>query len=232
MDGVVSLCDDLFFDRVYSYLLPHPPVPSSLKPLLNSTYSSAYSTSPTYTPSPSASSLWARDYIPRQCTSILLIAGLGAAALYFVFCAASYYLLYDRRLEHHPRFLKNQVRQEIASSLWAIPTIDVLTLPFFLAEVRGHSLLYTDINQYGYAWLAISTVLYLFWNDFGIYWIHRLEHHPRIYKYIHKPHHKWIGESGDGCRLGVSSSRRLRRSALADLHVQSPPRGQPSRSTR
>ncbi|RSH84001.1 hypothetical protein EHS25_005246 [Saitozyma podzolica] len=194
MDGVVSLCDDLFFDRLYSYLLPHPPVPSSLKPLLNSTYSSAYSTSATYTPSPTppSASLWPRDHIPRQCISILLIAGLGAAALYFVFCAASYYLLYDRRLEHHPRFLKNQVRQEIASSLWAIPTIDVLTLPFFLAEVRGHSLLYTDIDQYGYAWLAVSTVLYLFWNDFGIYWIHRLEHHPRIYKYIHKPHHKWI----------------------------------------
>jgi lathosterol oxidase len=200
MDGVVSLCDDLFFDRLYSYLLPHPPVPSSLKPLLNSTYSSAYSTSATYTPSPTppSASLWPRDHIPRQCISILLIAGLGAAALYFVFCAASYYLLYDRRLEHHPRFLKNQVRQEIASSLWAIPTIDVLTLPFFLAEVRGHSLLYTDIDQYGYAWLAVSTVLYLFWNDFGIYWIHRLEHHPRIYKYIHKPHHKWIGESGFG----------------------------------
>jgi lathosterol oxidase len=32
-------------------------------------------------------------------------------------------------------------------------------------------------------------------NDLGIYWIHRLEHHPSIYKYIHKPHHKWISES-------------------------------------
>jgi lathosterol oxidase len=35
----------------------------------------------------------------------------------------------------------------------------------------------------------------MIFNDLGIYWIHRLEHHPSIYKYVHKPHHKWISKS-------------------------------------
>jgi len=25
-----------------------------------------------------------------------------------------------------------------------------------------------------------------------IYWIHRLLHHPVLYRHIHKPHHKWL----------------------------------------
>jgi lathosterol oxidase len=68
-----------------------------------------------------------------------------------------------------------------------------LTLPWFLAEVRGYSLLYSDISTYGWTWFIVSFFLYMTFNDVAIYWIHRLEHHPRVYKHIHKPHHKWIG---------------------------------------
>lgn len=114
--------------------------------------------------------------------------------LYWIFSALSYYFIFDRRLEYHPRFLKNQVRQEIVSSMKAVPWINIMTLPFFLAEVRGKSFLYTNVEDYGWAWLGISTVVFMIWNDFLIYWIHRLEHHPSVYKYVHKPHHKWISK--------------------------------------
>lgn len=103
--------------------------------------------------------------------------------------------IFDRRLEYHPRFLRHQVRQEIKSSLSAVPVINILTLPLFLAEVRGKSLLYSEVSDYGWPWLVISSILYMAFNDLAIYWIHRLEHHPSVYKYIHKPHHKWIGKS-------------------------------------
>jgi lathosterol oxidase len=75
---------------------------------------------------------------------------------------------------------------EIKSSMIAMPTIDIFTLPIFVAEVRGKSLLYTDVAEYGWAWMAVSTVLYMVFNDVAIYWIHRLEHHRSVYKYIHK----------------------------------------------
>lgn len=165
MDTALDILDPLVLDKVYSYLVP-PEVD------------------------------WPRDRMARQIVSILAITQVGATSLYFVFSALSYYFIFDRRLEHHPRFLKNQVRKEIKSSISAVPWINILTLPFFLAEVRGKSLLYTHIDEHplGWWWLGISTVLFMIWNDFLIYWIHRLEHHPSVYKYIHKPHHKWIGE--------------------------------------
>lgn len=39
----------------------------------------------------------------------------------------------------HPRFLKNQVRLEIEASLKTFMPLDLLTTPWFVLEVRGHS---------------------------------------------------------------------------------------------
>ncbi|ORY55935.1 putative sterol desaturase [Pseudomassariella vexata] len=166
MDAALEILDPIVLDKAYAYFVPSG--------------------------GNEAVSLWPRDNILRQCISILVVTQIGATMLYLVFSALSYYFVYDRRLEYHPRFLKNQVRQEIVSSLSAIPFINLLTFPIFLAEVRGKSLLYSRIDDYGWSWLVTSAVIFMISNDVMIYWIHRLEHHPSVYKYIHKPHHKWI----------------------------------------
>ncbi|KAH7258537.1 c-5 sterol desaturase [Fusarium solani] len=196
MDFLLEILDPYVFDYGYAYFFPQQ---SSSSPASSgfSSNTTSFTDSTSKTPYDDAYSLnfgssLARDNIYRQCASILLIAGFGASIIYVISAALSYYFIFDRRLEYHPRFLKNQIRQEIQSSFFAIPIIDLLTLPFFLGEVRGKSLLYTRIDEYGWWWLGVSTLLYMVFNDLGIYWIHRLEHHPSIYKYVHKPHHKWI----------------------------------------
>ena len=194
MDTALEILDPLVFDKAYAYL-----VPARAAALTNGSAHSVlglagFGFGSDLSDASGHGSAWARDDVVRQIISIMIITQIGASGLYWVFSALSYYFIFDRRLEHHPRFLKNQVRQEIASSMWAVPFINILTVPFFLAEVRGKSLLYTNVDDYGWAWMAISTVIFMIWNDFFIYWIHRLEHHPSVYKYIHKPHHKWIGE--------------------------------------
>jgi len=185
MDVALELLNPLILDKAYAWALPYPRV--SLSNSSRSILSAADTVAPT--------SLWPRDHIYRQIISILLITQLGATSLYLIFSALSYYFIFDRRLEYHPRFLQNQIRQEIKSSLSAVPFINLLTLPLFLAEIRGKSLLYSNVSDYGWPWLLFSSILYMAFNDLAIYWIHRLEHHPRVYKYIHKPHHKWIGKS-------------------------------------
>lgn len=190
MDVALEFLDPLILDKAYAWALPHPGAGFS-----NSTAEAAYSSLSAASADSAPTSLWPRDNIYRQITSLLVITQVGATSLYLIFSALSYYLIFDRRLEYHPRFLKNQVAQEIKSSLSAVPVINILTLPWFLAEVRGKSLLYQNVGDYGWSWLLISSVLYMAFNDIAIYWIHRLEHHPSVYKYIHKPHHKWIGKS-------------------------------------
>lgn len=193
MDVILEVLDPLALDKVYAWALPHPGTAGALS---NSSYpNSSLEFGGAAAAAAAPASLWPRENIYRQIISILVLTQIGASSLYFVFSALSYYFIYDRRLEYHPRFLKNQVRQEIKSSMRAVPIINILTLPWFLAEVHGYSLLYHDVNDYGWSFLLLTTVLYMAFNDIGIYWIHRLEHHPSVYKYIHKPHHKWISAS-------------------------------------
>jgi len=40
--------------------------------------------------------------------------------------------------------------------------------------------------------IFFSVPFFLVFTDYGIYWVHRTLHHPSIYKYVHKPHHKWL----------------------------------------
>ncbi|VDC06405.1 unnamed protein product [Peniophora sp. CBMAI 1063] len=162
------------WETVISHL-PHPPLLSSLGSTAAATVSA-----------------WPRDYIPRQLISLAVITLLGVHALYFIFSTLSYYFIFNHDMMNHPRFLKGQVRMEIESSLRAFPAMMLLTLPWFQAEVMGYSKLYSDPAEYGYVYLALSSLMFLTFTDYLIYWVHRLEHHPAVYRWLHKPHHKWI----------------------------------------
>lgn len=129
------------WSHLISYI-PHPPLPADFA-------ASALSAAP-------AVSAWPRDYIPRQVLSIAAITYLGIHVMYFLIAGLSYKFLFNHEMMKHPRFLKNQVRQEIALSLRSFPGMILLTLPWFQAEVMGHSFLYDDAAEYGWAYFAFS----------------------------------------------------------------------------
>jgi lathosterol oxidase len=186
MDLVLKICDDLFLDNVWASLvplsafaaspefissvnssstfvplttaskwtqfvanLPHPPIPAS--------HIASYTATQTL-PHVSA---WGRDYVPRQLFSLTAITLVGIHLLYFIIATFSYYFIFNHEMKRHPRFLKNQVRLEIMSSLKAFPGMMLLTLPWFQAEVMGYSKLYDGLDTYGYAYLIFSIPLYV-----------------------------------------------------------------------
>jgi lathosterol oxidase len=109
-----------------------------------------------------------------------------------VFASLSYFLIFDKTYLSHPKFLANQIRKEMSLTMWALPQMAVFTAPWFLAEVRGYSLLYLDVQDYGWWYMIFQFPLFLVFTDCLIYWIHRGLHHPLVYKTLHKPHHRWI----------------------------------------
>jgi len=117
---------------------------------------------------------------------------IGIHIIYFLFAGLSYAFIFNHDMMRHPRFLKNQVKNEIRASLKAFPLMTLLTLPWFQAEVMGYSRLYDGADRYGYAYLVLSVPLFLLFTDYCIYWVHRWLHVPLLYKIFHKPHHKWI----------------------------------------
>ncbi|KAG8953212.1 c-5 sterol desaturase [Tulasnella sp. 424] len=213
MDLILSVADSLVFDTVWAKLVPltafvdAPSIPTSSPQAVLSTAPSAWTDLLRSLPHPpipaeiasgalnstvSSLSAWPRDYVPRQLISVTILTIIGIHVLYFLFAGLSYYFIFNHEMMKHPKFLKNQVRQEIQSSLRAFPGMIALTLPCFMAEVRGYSQLYDDVGKYGWTYLVLSVPLYLLFTDYFIYWIHRLLHHPLIYKHVHKPHHKWL----------------------------------------
>lgn len=174
MDYVLDFLDDHVFDAAYAKLFP-------AQQSLN--FSSPYAHTVSAIP---------RDDIYRQSASLAVITLVFAYVLYLGFASFSYYYIFDHNLMKHPKFLKDQVRKEITLSCQGVPVITALTMPWFLGEVRGYSKLYDNVSEYGYTWLLLSPLVFLFFTDMCIYFIHRWLHWPSVYKVLHKPHHKWI----------------------------------------
>lgn len=141
----------------------------------------------------------ARDAVLRQSLSLCLITYLGIYVLYFSVATLSYYLIFDHRMKAHPRFLPNQIQQEIRLSMDSFAPVSVLTLPWFVADVRGWSKLYGSMAEgpagegpMGYLYMAASAGAFLLFTDYLIFWVHKTLHHPALYKKLHKPHHRFI----------------------------------------
>ena len=107
-----------------------------------------------------------REYIPRQLISLCVITLIGIHVLYFLFAWISYQFIFNHEMMKHPRFLKDQVKLEIQSSLRSFPGMMLLTLPWFQAEVMGYSKLYDGLDTYGYIYLLASVPLCVFLSHF------------------------------------------------------------------
>ncbi|ONH64842.1 C-5 sterol desaturase [Cyberlindnera fabianii] len=140
------------------------------------------------------SSLLARSNIIRQSISLYLLMVVFGYILYFGTASLSYYFVFDKAIFNHPRYLKNQMSLEIQQATGAIPVMVLLTLPWFLAELQGWSYLYYDVNSVTGGWWAIvwQFPCFIMFTDCLIYLIHRWLHWPKVYKALHKPHHKWL----------------------------------------
>ncbi|TYZ63210.1 hypothetical protein PybrP1_007459 [[Pythium] brassicae (nom. inval.)] len=133
-----------------------------------------------------------RDSLLRQALSVSAITLAGGAFLYLSGSRLLVRVHVRQVATRSPRFLKQQERKEIAYALGSIPGMTLLMLPWFLAEVRGYSMLYSHVSDFGWGYLVFSAVWFLVFTDMLIYWFHRWLHHPRVYAAVHKPHHKWI----------------------------------------
>ncbi|CEJ68223.1 Fatty acid hydroxylase superfamily protein [Chryseobacterium oranimense G311] len=118
--------------------------------------------------------------------------------LYYFFLAGLYYwicyimfrkILYNAKIQQK-EIKKRDIIREIFHSV-----ISSLVMTFLILLVTGTSLnqytkLYRNIDEYSIYWLIASIFLGLFIHDTYFYWMHRLLHHKKIFKYVHLIHHK------------------------------------------
>jgi len=116
----------------------------------------------------------------------MILAGIA-----FILC----YILLNKFIRHkkiQQRYPKKiDVIREIGYSILTILIFAFIPLIFIRNDtIRPYTTYYKDIDQYGrvYFWLAFLIMLVL--HDTYFYWMHRLMHHPRLFRYIHLIHHQ------------------------------------------
>jgi len=83
--------------------------------------------------------------------------------------------------------------------LYSLMTIVIFTLvPWILLgnpEIKKHTTWYSNINEHSqlYFWLAFPLMLLM--HDTYFYWMHRLMHHPGLFKVLHLVHHQSVNPS-------------------------------------
>lgn len=86
-------------------------------------------------------------------------------------------------------------RREIGYSALTALIFGTMAALCFATPLRGHLRLYTDLHAYGIGYLILSVPGMLFVHDTWFYWMHRLMHHPRLYRHVHLVHHKSVNPS-------------------------------------
>jgi sterol desaturase/sphingolipid hydroxylase (fatty acid hydroxylase superfamily) len=78
--------------------------------------------------------------------------------------------------------------------LHSISTILIFALvPLFLLknpEIRSYTTFYLKISDYGWIWFFLAFPVMFIMHDTYFYWMHRLMHHPGLFKLFHLVHHR------------------------------------------
>jgi sterol desaturase/sphingolipid hydroxylase (fatty acid hydroxylase superfamily) len=119
------------------------------------------------------------------------------AGRYLVLSGLAYWLLWERGGEklnavrlNRRRPMRAAIHEEVRLSLIASAIHAPLIALAIMAWWRhGGTQIYTDVSDYGYAYLFLSFFAYLVIQDTYYYFAHRVMHHPRLFRVMHAGHH-------------------------------------------
>jgi lathosterol oxidase len=115
---------------------------------------------------------------------------------YTVFAGAAWliaYVLFSRHWMHRkvvPRLpAMSEIRREVLYSALSVMIFGLIGGVTILAARAGWTQLYWNIGKYGWVWFWASIVCAIFLHDAWFYWTHRLMHHRKLFKGLHRIHH-------------------------------------------
>ena len=121
---------------------------------------------------------------------------------YVVFAAIAYFVFYvwKRRawisLKIQQQFpTPTDYQREIGYSALTSLIFGVVVWLCLGTSFHEHTQFYSQVEQYGLAWLFISIPLTLLAHDTYFYWMHRLMHSPKLYRLMHLTHHRSVNPS-------------------------------------
>ena len=116
------------------------------------------------------------------------------AVLAVSFFAAFWVIFKDRfkpyRIQQKRITSKITVKREIRNSIFSLIIFTLVDILIYAAQLKGYTKIYNHVDAYGWPYLVLSVVIIMFLHDAWFYWVHRLMHHPLLYKHVHRVHHQ------------------------------------------
>jgi sterol desaturase/sphingolipid hydroxylase (fatty acid hydroxylase superfamily) len=127
----------------------------------------------------------------------LFLTVLGVtAARYLLFAGGAWLVAYVvcwRRWSHRKiiagRPATSDVWWEVGHSAATLVIFAMVGTLIFIAVDHGLSHLYWNVGERGWMWFWTSLALAIVVHDTYFYWTHRLMHHPRVFRLVHRTHH-------------------------------------------
>ncbi|GJI97276.1 hypothetical protein RugamoR57_39940 [Duganella caerulea] len=85
-----------------------------------------------------------------------------------------------------------QIRREMFTSVFSIIALGCVMPVAFALGLGRHVNFYQSVHAYGRGWgfIALMVVLMMLIQDTWFYWTHRLMHHRRLFRWVHRTHHR------------------------------------------
>jgi sterol desaturase/sphingolipid hydroxylase (fatty acid hydroxylase superfamily) len=97
-----------------------------------------------------------------------------------------------RRIQKTPRVDGAQVQREVSNTVVTLVVSTVNITAILLMHRAGWTKLSSDRAAFSAAQIALTFVGLVLFNDAWFYWLHRLMHHKRLFRYVHAVHHKSV----------------------------------------
>lgn len=125
-----------------------------------------------------------------------LLAALSIFLRYALFAGLAFTLFYvlkkqafsrARIQEKYPQ--ASQILSEVRHSAYTALIFALMGVGLYFLREAGHTRIYTDISTFGWGYMFFSFLLLILLHDTYFYWVHRLMHHPKLFRVFHKVHH-------------------------------------------
>jgi lathosterol oxidase len=119
-----------------------------------------------------------------------IIAGLAYVLWYKLLRKRIFYKKIQQRMPLNKDYLR-----EIIYSITTIIIFTIVTLLILQTSFRQYTKYYSKIHQHSmlYFWLAFPIIFLV--HDTYFYWMHRLMHHPKLFRMFHVVHHQSVNPS-------------------------------------
>src|SRR5450631_133871 len=120
-----------------------------------------------------------------------VIAGLAFLVFYVIFKKRNTWKKIQLRYPGGKDYRREIIFSTISVFIFALPPVLLLQID----AVRPHTTFYKDIAQHGWLYFLGAFPLMLLIHDAYFYWMHRMIHHPLLFKAFHLLHHRSVNPS-------------------------------------